>query len=159
LNGSPGLVLFAAVIYSVAVSVRIYAFWVFLMHFMPHVTFRSGRGLMFGCLLLDSLMIVAMQFRSGRPSDHGCRQGGKLDCRTDGIALCNFLSNSWTDKLCDQTLSVGAPTPFAFSRSAKGTFGTVVVSGNVLDGRAAASSFGSASVSRYLERCVRSGHL
>ena len=32
LNGSPGMVLFAAVIYSVAVSVGIYAFWVFLMH-------------------------------------------------------------------------------------------------------------------------------
>src|ERR1700736_3342865 len=60
LNGSPGMVLFAAVIYSVAVSVGIYAFWVFLMHFMPHVTHRSGRGLMFGCLLLGSLMIVAM---------------------------------------------------------------------------------------------------
>jgi hypothetical protein len=60
LNGSPGMVLFAAVIYSVAVSVGIYAFWVFLMHFMPHVTFRGGRGLMFGCLLLGSLMIVAM---------------------------------------------------------------------------------------------------
>src|SRR6202795_4021054 len=55
LNGSPGMVLFAALIYSVAVSVGIYAFWVFLMHFMPHVTFRSGRGLMFGCLLLGSL--------------------------------------------------------------------------------------------------------
>src|ERR1700738_4601345 len=41
LNGSPGMVLFAAVIYSVAVSVGIYAFWVFLMHFMPHVTFRG----------------------------------------------------------------------------------------------------------------------
>ncbi|HJX20675.1 MAG TPA: hypothetical protein VJ454_06750, partial [Steroidobacteraceae bacterium] len=50
LNGSPGMVFFAAVIYSVAVSVGIYAFWVFLMHFMPHVTFRGGRGLMFGCL-------------------------------------------------------------------------------------------------------------
>jgi hypothetical protein len=60
LNGSPGMVLFAAVIYSVAVSVGIYAFWVFLMSFMPHVRFRSGRGLMFGCLLLGSLMIVAM---------------------------------------------------------------------------------------------------
>ena len=60
LNGSPGMVLFAAVIYSVAVSVGIYAFWVFLMHFMPHVTYRSGRGLMFGCMLLGSLMIVAM---------------------------------------------------------------------------------------------------
>src|ERR1700682_2806323 len=60
LNGSPGMVFFAAVIYSVAVSVGIYAFWVFLMYFMPHVVYRSGRGLMFGCLLLGSLMIVAM---------------------------------------------------------------------------------------------------
>jgi hypothetical protein len=60
LNGSPTTVFFAAVIYSVAVSVGIYAFWVFLMHFMPHVTDRTGRGLMFGCMLLGSLMIVAM---------------------------------------------------------------------------------------------------
>jgi hypothetical protein len=60
LNGGPGMVLFAAVIYSIAVSVGIYASWVFLMHFMPHVTFRSGRSLMFGCLLLGSLMIVTM---------------------------------------------------------------------------------------------------
>jgi hypothetical protein len=60
LNGSPSMVFFAAVIYSVAVSVGIYAFWVFLMHFMPHVIYRSGRGLMFGCMLLGSLMIVAM---------------------------------------------------------------------------------------------------
>src|SRR6476620_11959602 len=60
LNGSPTTVFFAAVIYSVAVSVGIYAFWVFLMHFMPHVTDRVGRGLMFGCMLLGALMIVAM---------------------------------------------------------------------------------------------------
>jgi hypothetical protein len=60
LNGSPTTVLFAAVIYSVAVSVGIYAFWVFLMQFMPHVTHRGGRGLMFSCMLLGSLMIVAM---------------------------------------------------------------------------------------------------
>src|SRR3981081_445151 len=60
LNGTPGMGFFAAVIYSVAVSVGIYAFWVFLMHFMPHVTYRGGRGLMVGCLLLGSLMIVAM---------------------------------------------------------------------------------------------------
>src|ERR1700716_1406396 len=60
LNGSPTTVFFAAVIYSVAVSVGIYAFWVFLMRFMPHVTDRSGRGLMIVCLLLGSLMIVAM---------------------------------------------------------------------------------------------------
>src|ERR1700716_235957 len=60
LNGSPTSVFFAAVIYWVAVSVGIYAFWIFLMHFMPHVTHRTGRGLMFGCMLLGSLMIVAM---------------------------------------------------------------------------------------------------
>src|SRR3954462_13929629 len=59
LNGSPTTVFFAAVIYSVAVSVGIYAFWIFLMQFMPHVTGR-GRGLMFGCMLLGSLLIVAM---------------------------------------------------------------------------------------------------
>src|SRR4051794_12179465 len=60
LNGSPATVFFAAVIYSVAGSVGIYSFWVFLMQFMPHVADRAGRGLMFGCMLLGSLMIVAM---------------------------------------------------------------------------------------------------
>lgn len=60
LNGSPATVFFAAVIYSVAVSVGIYAFWIFLMQFMPHVVSRAGRNLMFGCMLLGSLMIVAM---------------------------------------------------------------------------------------------------
>jgi hypothetical protein len=60
LNGSPTTVFFAAVIYSIAVSVGIYAFWVFLMQFMPHVIDRAGRSLMFGCMLLGSLMIVAM---------------------------------------------------------------------------------------------------
>src|SRR6478672_5915969 len=59
LNGSPTTVFFAAVIYSVAVSVGIYAFWIFLMQFMPHVAGR-GRSLMFGCMALGSLMIVAM---------------------------------------------------------------------------------------------------
>src|SRR3954465_13916055 len=60
LNGSPTTVFFAAAIYSVAVSVGIYAFWVFMMAFMPHVVDSTGRGLMFGCMLLGSLMIVAM---------------------------------------------------------------------------------------------------
>src|SRR5690242_15463443 len=60
LNGSPTTVLFAAVIYSVAVSVGIYSFWIFMMQFMPHVTQAAGRGLMAGCMLLGSLMIVAM---------------------------------------------------------------------------------------------------
>ena len=60
LNGSPTTVFLAAAIYSVAVSVGIYAFWVFLMQFMPHVVSSTGRGLMLGCMLLGSLMIVAM---------------------------------------------------------------------------------------------------
>src|ERR1044071_498584 len=54
LNGSASMVLFAAV------TVGIYAFWTFLLQFMPHVTGRSGRNLMFGCMALGSLMIVAM---------------------------------------------------------------------------------------------------
>ena len=44
LNGNATLVFFAAVIYSVAVSVGIYAFWTYLMRFMPHVRERAGRG-------------------------------------------------------------------------------------------------------------------
>src|SRR6201994_2126919 len=60
LNGSRTTVFFAAVIYSVAVSVGIYAFWIFLMQFMPHVVSARGRALMFGCMALGSLMIVAM---------------------------------------------------------------------------------------------------
>src|SRR3981189_1753537 len=60
LNGSPNTVLFAAVIYSVAVSVGIYAFWVFMMQFMPHVIDRTGRGLMFGCMLFGSLLCVGL---------------------------------------------------------------------------------------------------
>jgi hypothetical protein len=60
LNGNPTAVFFAAVIYSVAVSVGIYAFWIFLMQFMPHVVDRTGRLLMFACMGLGALMIVAM---------------------------------------------------------------------------------------------------
>src|ERR1044071_3075634 len=45
LNGSPTTVFFAAVIYSVAVSVGIYAFWVCLIQSMPDVSGRGGSGL------------------------------------------------------------------------------------------------------------------
>lgn len=37
LEGSPIAVFFAAVVYSAAVSVGIYAFWTYLMRFLPHV--------------------------------------------------------------------------------------------------------------------------
>ena len=60
LNGDPTTVFYAAVIYSVAVSVGIYAFWMFLMRIMPHVRDIHSRGLSFGCMVLGSLMIVAM---------------------------------------------------------------------------------------------------
>jgi hypothetical protein len=60
LNGDATVVFFAAVIYAVAVSVGIYAFWSFLMGFMPHVRDMKSRGLLFGCMLLGSAMIVAM---------------------------------------------------------------------------------------------------
>ena len=60
LNGNATVVFFAAVIYSVAVSVGIYAFWSFLMRLLPHVLDHVGRALLFGAMLLGSLMIIAM---------------------------------------------------------------------------------------------------
>jgi hypothetical protein len=60
LNGNATVVFFAAVIYSVAVSIGIYAFWTFLMRFLPHVRDVTSRALLFGCMLLGSLMIIAM---------------------------------------------------------------------------------------------------
>jgi hypothetical protein len=60
LNGNATIVFLAAVIYSVAVSVGIYAFWTFLMRFMPHVRDNHGRGMLFACMALGSLMIIAM---------------------------------------------------------------------------------------------------
>ena len=59
LNGNATLVLFAAVIYSVAVSIGIYAFWTYLMRLMPHMRETRSRGLLFGCMLLGSVMIIA----------------------------------------------------------------------------------------------------
>src|SRR5215213_11546703 len=60
LNGNATVVFFAAVIYAVAVSVGIYAFWSFLMRLLPHVLDYTGRLLLFGAMLLGSLMIIAM---------------------------------------------------------------------------------------------------
>jgi hypothetical protein len=60
LNGNSTIVFFAAVIYSVAVSVGIYAFWTFLMRFLPHVRDRQSRSLLFACMALGSVMIIAM---------------------------------------------------------------------------------------------------
>lgn len=60
LAGNATIVFFAAIIYSVAVSIGIYAFWTYLMGFLPHVHDARSRGLLFGCMGLGALMIVAM---------------------------------------------------------------------------------------------------
>ena len=60
LNGNTTTVFFAAVIYSVAVTIGIFAFWSFLMRLLPHVLDHTGRVLMFFAMLLGSVMIIAM---------------------------------------------------------------------------------------------------
>src|SRR5262245_48588956 len=60
LDGSTVLTFFAALIYSSAVSVAIYAFWSFLLRFMPHVRDVAGRVWLTLAMALGSLMIVAM---------------------------------------------------------------------------------------------------
>lgn len=60
LDGSAVVTFFAAVIYSAAVSVGIYAFWTFLMRFLPHVRFAAQRRALYAAMLLGSLMIMAM---------------------------------------------------------------------------------------------------
>lgn len=60
LDGSAMLVFFAAIIYSAAVSVGIYAFWSFLMRFMPHVRDAVSRVLLLIAMGLGAVMIVAM---------------------------------------------------------------------------------------------------
>jgi hypothetical protein len=60
LDGSAVVTFFGAIIYSGAVSVGIYAFWTFLMRFMPHVRYAGQRRALVGAMILGSLMIVAM---------------------------------------------------------------------------------------------------
>jgi len=60
LDGPPTIVFFAAIIYSAAVSVGIYAFWTVLMRFAPHVRTAASRAAIFGAMALGSVMIVAM---------------------------------------------------------------------------------------------------
>jgi len=43
-----------------SVSIGIYAFWTFLMRFLPHIREHKSRSLLFGCMLLGSAMIIAM---------------------------------------------------------------------------------------------------
>jgi len=60
LDGSATVVFLGALIYSAAVSVGIYAFWIFLMRLMPHVRYAAHRRALAGAILLGSAMIVAM---------------------------------------------------------------------------------------------------
>jgi hypothetical protein len=60
LNGNAVVVFFAAVIYSVAVSIGIYAFWTYLLRFLPHVRDHSSRLLLFACMGLGAFMIICM---------------------------------------------------------------------------------------------------
>jgi len=60
LDGSTVLTFFAALIYSSAVSVAIYAFWSFLLRFMPHMRDAASRVWLTLAMALGSLMIVAM---------------------------------------------------------------------------------------------------
>ncbi|MEF2073849.1 hypothetical protein [Consotaella aegiceratis] len=60
LDGSATLVLLGAVIYASAVSVAIYAFWSYLMRFMPHVRQPGSRGMLYLAMLIGAAMIIAM---------------------------------------------------------------------------------------------------
>lgn len=60
LDGSATLVFFAAIIYSVAVSVAIYGFWVYLIRFIPEVRDFASRAMLFVVMLIGCAMIVAM---------------------------------------------------------------------------------------------------
>jgi hypothetical protein len=60
LNGTPLVVFFGAIIYSAAVSVAIYAFWSYLMRFLPHVESARSRFWLYIAMAIGSAMIIAM---------------------------------------------------------------------------------------------------
>ena len=60
LQGIGPVVFFGALIYSTAVSIGIYAFWSYLIQFVPHVKHGSDKRTMLVAMVLGSLMIVAM---------------------------------------------------------------------------------------------------
>jgi hypothetical protein len=60
LDGSATFVFFAAIIYSAAVSVAIYAFWTFMLRFVPIVTSGVQRLGLFLTMGIGCLMIMAM---------------------------------------------------------------------------------------------------
>ena len=60
LDGDPGLVFFASVVYSVAVSVGIYGFWVYLTRFLPEMRENMSRAALVAIMAVGSVMIIAM---------------------------------------------------------------------------------------------------
>lgn len=60
LDGTATFVFFAAIIYSAAVSVAIYAFWTFMLRFVPLVTSARQRVGLFLTMAAGCLMIMAM---------------------------------------------------------------------------------------------------
>lgn len=60
LDGSASFVFFAAIIYSAAVSVAIYAFWSFMLRFVPLVTSGVQRLALFVTMAIGCVMIIAM---------------------------------------------------------------------------------------------------
>ncbi|HHY49455.1 MAG TPA: hypothetical protein GYA10_06880, partial [Alphaproteobacteria bacterium] len=60
IDGSATFVFFAAIIYSAAVSVAIYAFWSFMLRFVPLVVSGVQRAALFVTMAAGCLMIVAM---------------------------------------------------------------------------------------------------
>lgn len=60
LDGDANLVFFAAIIYSTAVSVGIYAFWMYMMRFVPLIRDAARRWALAGIMVIGSVMIVAM---------------------------------------------------------------------------------------------------
>lgn len=60
LDGSATFVFFAAIIYSAAVSVAIYAFWSFMLRFVPLVTSGVQRAGLFVTMAIGCAMIMAM---------------------------------------------------------------------------------------------------
>ena len=60
LDGDAGLVFFAAIVYSAAVSVGIYGFWTYMIRFLPEMRDAVARISLFVVMAIGSLMIVAM---------------------------------------------------------------------------------------------------
>ena len=60
LDGSASFVFFAAVIYSVSVSVAMYGFWTFLIRFLPEMRDGGSRLSLVAIMVVGSAMIVAM---------------------------------------------------------------------------------------------------